>query len=332
MKVPPDAAFFAPCADRARALDAHMRRRLADSVRYVAEQARAELDVPAAALAGFLARTLAGPVSPQAFAAYYDLVPALEAGDRSGAERHLADLLAAPSAPRGPRILALADPAHDRGADRIRRHVDSDPEQPLAIEPPPAGVAAASRTRLGLALTRIDVGYPALAGELRALLSEVVLAVGSDAPGAWSFDGASSFTLWGAIVLNAAGNPTLLGSVQALVHESAHNLLFGLAADGALVENDDGERFASPLRVDPRPLDGIFHATFVTARMQDAVATLRAAGALDAAERDEAGRALAQNAALFAQGMATLDRHAKLTPLGAAVLAGAREMMQREAW
>jgi HEXXH motif-containing protein len=160
----------------------------------------------------------------------------------------------------------------------------------------------------------------------------VLLAVGSDAPAAWSFDGASSFMLWGAVVLNAEGNPTLLGSVQALAHESAHNLLFGLATDGPLVENDDSERFASPLRADPRPIDGIFHAVFVTARMQQAVASLRASGALEAGERDEAEQALAQNAALFAQGLATLDRHAKLTPLGAAVLAGARAMMQREAW
>jgi len=62
------------------------------------------------------------------------------------------------------------------------------------------------------------------------------------------------------------------------------------------------------------------------------VARLREAGALDAGERAEAERALAASATLFAQGVATLDRHARFTPLGGACLAGARAYMQRGAW
>jgi HEXXH motif-containing protein len=325
-------AFFEPSAERARGLDARMRRRLADSVGYVASQIGAELELPADALAAFLARLEAGPISPHAFAAYADLVLALEQDDRRAAATHLSDLLAAPAAPDGPRILALGAGANDRDADRYRRHVDSDPGQPLAILAPPPEVAAACRARLESALARLDRGHSALSDEIRALLREIVLAVGSSAPDAWTFDGASAFLLWGAVVLNADGSPSVLDTVQALVHESAHNLLFGLGADGPLVRNGDHERFPSPLRADPRPIEGIFHATFVTARMQHAVLTLRAAGALEGAERDEAERASAANAAHFAQGVAILDRHAKLTPLGEAVLSGARAMMQRGAW
>ncbi|HEX5068277.1 MAG TPA: HEXXH motif-containing putative peptide modification protein [Myxococcota bacterium] len=325
-------AFFAPSEARARRLDAHMRARLAGSVRYLASQVGGALEVPADALSGLLGRLDAGPVSPHAFAAYADLVLALEADDASGAQQHLLDLFAAPAAPDGPRILALGDPARDRDAARYRRRVDSDPGQPLAILPPPPAVAVACRARLEAALARLDRGDPALAGEIRALLREIVLAVGSSEPDAWTFDGASSFLLWGAVVLNAAEAASVLATIQAVAHESAHNLLFGLSADGPLVLNGDLERFSSPLRVDPRPLDGIFHATFVTARMQQAVGALRAAGALLPEERDEAEHALSANAALFAQGLATLDRHAKLTPLGESVLAGARAVMAREAW
>ena len=79
-------------------------------------------------------------------------------------------------------------------------------------------------------------------------------------------------------------------------------------------------------------LDGIFHATFVTARMHQAVARLVASGTLDAVERAEAERALGENRRLFASGLATLDAHAKPTPLGEAVLGGAREYMQRGPW
>jgi hypothetical protein len=49
--------------------------------------------------------------------------------------------------------------------------------------------------------------------------------------------------------------------VQMLAHESSHNLLFGFSADESLVENSPEELFPSPLRMDPRPMDGICHAT-----------------------------------------------------------------------
>jgi HEXXH motif-containing protein len=316
-------ASFDPCAARARRLDARMRARLADSVRYVASQVGAHLRIDAAALERFLARVAAGPVRPHAFAAYCDLVLALDADDLDAAGRCLEALFAVPAASEL-RIEPLGDAARDPDADRIRRHVDSDPEQPIELRTPPPDVAAACRARIDAALGLLDAGHPALAAEIRALVREIVLAVGSDRPDAWGFDGASSFMLWGAIVLNASGHATRLETVQALAHESAHNLLFGLCADGPLVENDGALRYASPLRVDPRPIDGIYHATFVTARMHQALAHLRDAGALEAGEREEAERALAANRELFAQGLATLERHARLTPLGAAALAGAR--------
>jgi HEXXH motif-containing protein len=156
-----------------------------------------------------------------------------------------------------------------------------------------------------------------------------VLAAGPREKGAAVFDGASAFTLWGMVVLNAASHVTTLDAVQALAHESAHMLLFGLAADGPLVENDGGERFGSPLRQDPRPIDGIYHATFVTARMYQAVARLLGAGALSTAERLEAEAALETHAKHFDRGAETLERHARLTRVGAAALAGARSYMER---
>ena len=69
-----------------------------------------------------------------------------------------------------------------------------------------------------------------------------------------------------------------LDMVQALAHESAHLLLFGMCADGPLLENaNDDHRYSSPLRTDSRPMDGIVHATFVTARMCCALSQLRLA-------------------------------------------------------
>lgn len=328
-RTPLESAFFDPCAERARALDARMRHRLAESVRYVVERAAGHLALPEDALARFLSGLAAGPVSPHSFAAYYDLVLALEADDLPEAERRLGEMVSAPPPPGGLRILALGDAATDPDAERYRRHVDTDPALPLELFPPPPDVAAACRTRIESALALLAAAHAELAAEIDVLVREIVLAVGSSAPGSLSFDGASSFMLWGAIVLNASGNQTVLETVQALAHESGHNLLFGLSADGPLVENDDDERFASPLRFDPRPIDGIFHATFVSARMHQAVAQLAAAGALAGPDLAEAQRALAACSGLFMQGLATLDRHARLTPMGGAVLAGARAYMEQ---
>jgi HEXXH motif-containing protein len=117
--------------------------------------------------------------------------------------------------------------------------------------------------------------------------------------------------------------------VQTLAHESGHNLLFGLCADGPLHENDEKQRYSSPLRVDPRPMDGIIHATYVTARMHQSVQRLLDKGTLDDAQAEEARAANVTNAKHFAMGLGTLDQHAKLTPLGRTVMANARAYMAR---
>src|SRR6185437_8666871 len=122
---------------------------------------------------------------------------------------------------------------------------------------------------------------------------------GTKDPKAMTFDGASSFMLWGAIILNADRGDGPIGMAQMLAHESAHNLLFGFSADEALVENGPDELFSSPLRKDPRPMDGIYHATFVTARMYRVVYQLLHSGILDDAAKEKAQKDLAENARLF---------------------------------
>ena len=72
----------------------------------------------------------------------------------------------------------------------------------------------------------------------------------------------------------------LLSLLETLAHEAAHSLLFGIQISGPLVLNPDDARFASPLRVDLRPMDGVYHATFVSARMHFAMQELLASGLL----------------------------------------------------
>lgn len=317
---------FDPSGRRAEAVAGRMRERLADSLRYIASSAAGVLALPPG-WDGFLARLAAGPVSPLVFGAYCDLVLALESDALDEAAALLAEIAAAPSFAAGPLVGELGDPRRDRAANRYRRLVDTDPTMPFTICPPPREAADRARALIAQAFALIDAGNPALAAEIRVIVREIVIATGSREPGAVEFDGVSSFLLWGGVVLNAESYATALDMVQALAHESGHNLLFGLCADGPLHENDDAERFASPLRADPRPIDGIVHAAYVSARMHQSVQRLIDARILDAEEARAAAAANLANAKRFAIGIATVDENARLTPLGRSVMDGARAYM-----
>jgi HEXXH motif-containing protein len=136
-------------------------------------------------------------------------------------------------------------------------------ERGAIFGPPNAAQWAAFVAGVADTFSLLELTDAALAAEIRAL---IVLVIGS-APltPALSFGGVTSLTLWGAVTLNSEIHPTPLEIADRLVHEGAHTLLFGYATDERLVRNPDSERFASPLRPDPRPMDGVFHATFVCA-------------------------------------------------------------------
>src|SRR5262249_35485744 len=149
------------------------------------------------------------------------------------------------------------DPKQDATAQRYARLLlDSDTDDSVQFEvfPPSHEAAANCRHLIKQAFDLMDAGDPALAAEIRALLREIVLAAGTLESKAMTFDGASAFMLWGAIIINANRRKGELTMVQMLAHESSHNLLFGFSANESLVENSPEERFPSPLRLDPRPM------------------------------------------------------------------------------
>jgi HEXXH motif-containing protein len=305
-----------------------MRERLEESLRYLVSQASAPLAFDSSRLEGFCERLRAGPVPPLVFGAYFELVLALESGDLDSARELLLEIAAAPNHAGGPIVLDLGEPATDRAAARYQRLIDTDPNEPFHVLPPPPELSLAFRQRIAEAFALLERGDPEIADEIRGLLREIVLAVGPIRPGSMTFDGASSFMLWGAILLNPRLLTSPLDVAQALAHESGHNLLFGLCADGSLVENDDEPRYRSPLRQDLRPMDGIVHATFVTARMHRSLARLRASRALSRDEAAQAGRLLADHVRNFAMGWEIVDRDARLTERGRTIMTDARQHMQ----
>lgn len=318
---------FEPDPSRAAMLDRAMLRALGDSLDHIREQASGRLGFDEAAFASLASRLRAGERhSPSTFARYYDLVERIGAADTRGAEALMAEIAASRPVPAGLRILPIGDPALAGVAALYRRRMNSDPTIAFSFLDPPPDLVPPFTARFGAAMALLDRAMPALSGEVRGLLSEIVLATHAQGD-AYRFDGGSSYMLWGALFLNARFHETVVAMAEVIAHESAHTLLFGLSVEEPLVFNADDALYASPLRADPRPMDGIFHATFVSARMHWVMTRLAASGLLDAQEAAAAREAAAADRVNFLSGYETVAAHAQLSRNGAGLMRNAAAYM-----
>ncbi|HLI67723.1 MAG TPA: HEXXH motif-containing putative peptide modification protein [Caulobacteraceae bacterium] len=318
---------FAPNPGRAARLDAAVRAGLADSLTAVFSALGLP---PDARQRRFLKRVEAGPVPPGVFAVYVELVLAVMR-DEDDAARALAHaLFGVPTAAAGLSVVTLDDGGLGNGqAERYRRLLAEDIGAP--IDALAAAALADACAKLDAALALLGAGAPDVAAELRVLIRQIVLVRASGAGEGTTFGGASSFALWGALVLNAERLADPLEAAVQLAHETAHTLLFGLAQGGQLTDNAAEARYASPLRIDPRPMEGVAHAVFVTGRMIYTLDRLLAGGVLDIAAAARAREQLVRNEAAYAAGLATVMKHATLTPAGEAAFRAVRRHMDRRA-
>jgi hypothetical protein len=320
---------FLPDGGRARFIDQRMHRELGASLRHVCAACVDEDLFDADALDHLTKRLENGATySPSVFADYYELVRALEEGDASESKRLFAALASATAAPREIEVISLADPALGRDAERFLALMTPEDAPDLGLAPPAPGVFDAFQPRLQAGLDLVDRRLPALAAELRAIIRKIVV-IGSDPLKKMEVDGGSSYQLWGALFLNGGFHPNAVAVAEVLAHESAHSLLFGFCIDEGLVENDESELYPSPLRYDPRPMDGIYHSVYVSARMHWAMATLAADPTLSDADRAQARAAAAQDRKQFEDGWSVVSRHGRLTSLGAGLMDGARAYMDQ---
>lgn len=81
--------------------------------------------------------------------------------------------------------------------------------------------------------------------------------------------GVTSPRFFGTIYLRFAdrGDDPLLFYYESFIHECSHLHLYALMGNDPLVLNKESERYRSPLRIDKRPMFGLFHAAFVLARI-----------------------------------------------------------------
>ncbi len=306
-----------------------MHRELGASLEHVVERFRAQVtgvaDLPVTAL---LERLEAGlPHAPGLFGRYYDLVVLLLDGELESAQALLRRMCGEQPVPAGQQVGVLVPPERSDRDRLYRDRMAGGMPDGLSLHPPPPSVAEDFVRRYHAGLGLLRQGVPELAAEVEAIVRDVVGVVGGpDDSG--EFHGGSHFQLWGALFLNAQLHRSRIAMAEVIAHESAHSLLFGFCTREPLVLNEDADRYPSPLREDLRPMDGIYHATFVSARMHWAMARLLASGLLTEPEAREAQAAMAEDARNFRAGEWVVADHGQLTRHGQALMAGARDYMQ----
>lgn len=323
-RFPPDAAHAARC-DRA------MHAGLADSLRQICEASAGKVPFDRAAIERLIGEIESGRrMPPNTFAIYYELVPALLEGRLDEARALFAELARQRPVEATLRMLALGEPAMADREERYLRLMNDDRAYTYEFLSPSAADLAAFKRQFASVMDLLQQAVPELVAELQALISELVLVVGpKDAK--VHFDGGSSYQLWGALFLNAVRHTTRIDVIDSLAHESAHSRLFGLCTEEAPVTNSDDELHPSPLRVERRPMDGVYHATFVSARMHWAMSRLIASGLLSEEERALAVKARDDDKRNFDKGYDTVAAHARLTNTGRIALDAALDYMRSAA-
>lgn len=326
-----DSFAFAPDPVHAAACDRAMHVGLADSLRQVCEASAGKVPFDEGAMTRLIGDLQAGRRhSPNAFAVYYQLVPALLQGDLVVARR-LFEALAQERPIASPfKMLALGDPALADRRERYLAYMNDDSAYSHTFLPPSAEDLAAFQRQFASVRALLQQAAPEFLAELEAIISELVLVVGpKDAK--VHFDGGSSYQLWGALFLNAVRHTTRIDVIDSLAHESGHSRLFSLCIEEAPVRNPDAELHPSPLRPEPRPMDGVYHATFVSARMHWTMSRLIASGLLTDEERVLAAKARDDDRRNYERGYQTVASHALLTDTGRKALAAAHAYMSKAA-
>lgn len=302
---------------RAQSIDQNIRSRLADSFRYLVT--RLEPD-PAEHLGAIANKLPDAAVSPWVVCLYSWLVADLAQGG-TRAETLARSIAEAADMPASSAPIGIHDASvPEAWWEHYHVLLDTDPGRTFRPASPTADGFARTSEAIEAAFEVMGRCDTSLLDDVRAIARYPVLA----APASDNFDdrfnGASTFFFWGGTLLNSEIARSPVAMVDLLVHESSHLLLFGLVEGTALTTNDPTKRYKSPLRSDQRPIDGIFHACFVSARVEIAMNRLLESGRLTAAEARDATRHRDTNAGSARAGLRSLNEYANPTEKGQRIL------------
>jgi hypothetical protein len=318
-----------PNLNRTKMLDKKMRAQLIDSLAYLKQSIAEQWKVEFASLNHTIKSMQSGSIyPPSTFGIYYELAFALFNGDESEVELLMAELATEKTCnPEKFSIVGLSQ-VSPKNLLRYQKLMNSDPQTNILITALNPDREKTAITSLASSLGRFKILIPEMYDEFLSLVKEIIL-VGSDKENSeFKFDGGSCYMLWGGLFINAENERNDVTMIEALVHESSHSLLFSYSIDEPLVRNEDNELFSSPLRDDLRPMDGIYHATFVSARMYWAMNALIQSGNLNADEILIAQNAKNIDCQNFFSGYAIVKAHADLTETGLKIMSATHDYMK----
>jgi hypothetical protein len=337
--------FFLPCAMRAKSLRSSMSSLLFTSLKaqfnnqsYLIKKITS--DSPLLPKASY--------ARPEDFAAYFDLLTLTAEenclsyplqidsvrNDASKSLDHLSRLSPDFSVmPIGPKISTLNheyyQPNH---IESLIHWWDMEPNNSLQLTAVSEDSLASASAHIDMALHQLLLAAPEFYQELVVIVSDIVLAnAGKDHK--MEFGGISSFCAWGSICLNEALHQHWTDYYKKIVHECSHLVLFAIARNEPLVLNSISEKFSSPLREDLRPIDGIYHAAFVSAREALALeACIVYLENQDGVSRNGSEIAKLENllhssVLAFWDCLEELNHHAKLSSLGEKILKDTKQYM-----
>ena len=317
-----------PDAARARALSGEVHRRMAASLAYVFEAAGPALGLDADKIGVWMERfAQADRAPPMAHARYHAMVAAIQGNDLDLALLEAGRLLDMQMDAAALDMFNLDDAALGEGATAlICRFADIEEANRLDLIPAASRDIDAFRLLLADAEIMMRDHHPELHGEFHALIS-TLLAVDQAEERKFTLGAVSCFQLWGSLIINPALQQDALTLVATIAHECTHLLLFAMAMDEPLVLNPPDERHYSPLRNEMRSVDGIYHATIVSARMAHAYVQQMNSGMLPADIARVAPEWLFVALRAFDSGLAVLEDKSRLTKTGREILDDAIELV-----
>lgn len=307
-----------------------MHAQLLESLTYLSQETDRQLELHYPSLDHAIEELRKGnKASPSHFGIYYDLADALINGNAFRCAQLIDELaLEQNNFSRPLKILSLDQVAPNQKS-RFQRMMDTDPKRTILISSPVPEKTQSQIATLEKALGRFRKAIPAMACEFDHLIREVVLVVGQPDLG-FTFQSGTTYMLWGALFINLEKLGNDVEIIETFAHECAHSILFGHMSDEPLVWNTEDELFSSPLRDDGRPMDGIYHATYVSARMHWAMSALLASDELNDEEIAIATARKEADRRSFWQGYALVNQHGRLSDTGQLLLQGAYEYMYEQ--
>lgn len=300
-------------------IEQDVRDQLADSLAHIRSVLGPHSSASDAALGAAIRQIRFQRQPPGVMARYFDLISAVQGRNIETAERLCTEMRDLGRDPAALRVLRYDEATLGSDFERLPRLVFAE-TQGRHISTPSDEEFARARADVLAALDIIAETDPRVRAEIDALCSCIILAGGKSYDGTVSFGGVTSLLAWGCMFLNVDAQHDLNAIVLGITHEITHAVLLGLSAVEPLVNNPPYENYASPLRPDARPMDGLFHATIVCARLANFNALWSQGPGIHEGDREQRKRASTRSRARFYAGKQTVDESGQLSDTARSII------------